>query len=120
MNARKEVLDVNIEYVILEYMRIGILHDTTPLYKAIHIVIWSIYELKHQRYRLLDILQSHIRGYDMPFAVIVFFIDVKFLIVLVSVRFGINIIVKDAAVDRIESYAFRFGMVLLHLIQNIK
>ena len=56
----------------------------------------------------------------MPFAVIVFFIDVKFLIVLVSVRFGIYIIVKDAAVDRIESYAFRFGMVLLHLIQNIK
>ena len=55
----------------------------------------------------------------MPFAVIVFFIDVKFLIVLVSVRFGINIIVKDAAVDRIESYAFRFGMVLLYLIQNI-
>ena len=56
----------------------------------------------------------------MPFAIIVFFSDVKFLIILVPVRFRANIILKVASVDWIERDAFCFGIVLLHLIQNIK
>ena len=76
--------------------------------------------MKDQRYRVLDSRQSDIRGYDMPFAVIVFFIDVKFLIILVPVRFRANIILKVASVGWIERDAFCFAIVLLHLIQNIK